>query len=313
MFDPERVTAELHRELGAVREERPAVRHAGAVTQLRLAGEVAAVGGRTVVRAEFGSPEPAMRLRRELSDLYGRLSAGADALAVGSHPVRYLVRMAGRGSDLARATGLVDRTGRPVLGLPPSVVGGGAVVAGGVWRGALLARGRIVRPSGRARIQVGCPGPAVVMALVGAARGLGVLAVAHETATEHRVVVRDPESMDALLRATGAPGVADLLQRCASSTPRPVPRGPSVPLETVNARRAAEAADRTVARVAWALDVLGHTAPTHLRAAGVLRMEHPSLSLSRLGQMADPPMSKDAVAGRLRRLVACAEELTGGG
>ncbi|MBP2364437.1 DNA-binding protein WhiA [Pseudonocardia parietis] len=310
MFDPERITAELHRELGAVREERPAVRQAGVVTQLRLAGDLTATGGHTVVRAEFPAPELAVRLCRELTELYGRAAVRTDVVTAGGRPLRYFVKVTGSGSDLARATGLVDRLGRPVLGLPPAVVGGGAAVAAGVWRGALLARGRIVRPSGRARIHVTCPGPAVVLALVGAARALGVLAAGHETATEHRVVVRDPESVDTLLRATGAEGVADVLRRCADVA-SPVPSTPSASLETVNARRAAEAADRTTARVRWALDVLGAGAPSHLRAAGLLRVEHATLSLSRLGLLADPPMSKDAVAGRLRRLVVLAEEHAG--
>lgn len=307
MIDPERITAELHRELGAVRDERPAVRHAGVVAQLRLAGDVTTAGGRAVVRAEFPAPELAVRLRRDLVELYGHAAARTDVVSASGRPLRYLVRVTGNGSDLARATGLVDRLGRPVLGLPPAVVGGGAAVAAGVWRGALLARGRVVRPAGRTRIQVTCPGPAVVLALVGAARSLGVLAAGHETATEHRVVVRDPESVETLLRAVGAAGVADVLRRCAEVA-SPAPPPPSASLESVNARRAAEAADRTTARVRWALDVLGPEAPPHLRAAGLLRVEHATLSLSRLGLLADPPLSKDAVAGRLRRLVAFAEE-----
>jgi len=36
--------------------------------------------------------------------------------------------------------------------------------------------------------------------------------------------------------------------------------------------------------------------------AGRLRLEHPQASLEQLGALADPPMTKDAVAGRLRRL-----------
>ncbi|GAA1391000.1 DNA-binding protein WhiA [Pseudonocardia kongjuensis] len=311
MFDPERLTAELHRELGAVRDDRPAVRHAGVATQLRLAGEVSTAGGRTVVRAEFDTPEAAVRLRRDLTELYGRTCGRGDVVTAGGRPQRYLVRMTSRGSDLARATGLVDRLGRPVHGLPPAVVAGGATVAAGIWRGALLARGRIARSSGRVRLLVTCPGPAVALALVGAARALGALATGQETAGGHRVLIRDPGSIDALLRATGAPGVADLLLRCARVPEREPSAAPNPMLETVNARRSAEAADRTAARVRWALDVLGPDAPPLLRAAGLLRIEHATLSLSRLGTLADPPLSKDTVAGRLRRLVRCAEERAG--
>lgn len=263
MFDLERVTAELHRELGVVREERPGVRHAGLVTQLRLAGEVGVRDGRTTIHAEFDAPAPALRMRSELGALHGRGGLRAEVVTGGGAILRYQVRVTAPGTDLARATGLVDRTGRPVLGLPPAVVAAGPAVAAGVWRGALIARGRVVRPAGRVRLVVTCPGPAVVLALVGAARGLGVLAAPQETVSEHRVVVRDPESAEALLRSVGAPGVAEVLSRVPVA-----PRGATTAdgsLQTVNARRAATAAAATTERVRAALRALGDDVAPHLR------------------------------------------------
>lgn len=47
--------------------------------------------------------------------------------------------------------------------------------------------------------------------------------------------------------------------------------------------------------------MLGDRAPVDLTAAGRLRLAHPGVSLAVLGGLADPPMSKDTVAGRLRR------------
>ncbi|MEJ8278965.1 DNA-binding protein WhiA [Pseudonocardia spirodelae] len=309
--DPERVTAELRRELGAVREERLAVRYAGLVTQLRLAGEVRVEDGRTTVRAEFDDPVPALALRTELGRLHGRPGLHAEIVTSGGTSLRYRVLVRAPGTDLARATGLVDRSGRTVLGLPPAVVAAGPGVAAGVWRGALLARGRVVRPAGRTRLVVTCPGPAVVLALVGAARGLGVLAAPQETVSEHRVVVRDEESVDAVLRSSGAPRVADLLARLPAA--RPVAGAASVPLRSVNARRAAEAAASTGDRVRRALDVLGAGAPAHLSETALLRLAHPDRSLAELGRLSDPPLSKDTVAGRLRRLVRLADEHGGDG
>ena len=46
----------------------------------------------------------------------------------------------------------------------------------------------------------------------------------------------------------------------------------------------------------------------HLVAAGHLRIEHAQASLEELGALADPPMTKDAVAGRIRRLLAMADK-----
>jgi DNA-binding transcriptional regulator WhiA len=41
--------------------------------------------------------------------------------------------------------------------------------------------------------------------------------------------------------------------------------------------------------------------------AGRLRMAHRQASLEELGQLADPPLTKDAIAGRIRRLLAMAD------
>jgi cell division protein WhiA len=57
-----------------------------------------------------------------------------------------------------------------------------------------------------------------------------------------------------------------------------------------------------------ALEILGDDVPEHLRAAGVLRVENKQASLEELGQLHDPPLTKDAVAGRIRRLLATADK-----
>jgi cell division protein WhiA len=62
------------------------------------------------------------------------------------------------------------------------------------------------------------------------------------------------------------------------------------------------------ARVNRALELLGDEVPDHLITAGRLRVEHEQASLEELGQLADPPMTKDAVAGRIRRLLAMADK-----
>lgn len=78
--------------------------------------------------------------------------------------------------------------------------------------------------------------------------------------------------------------------------------------DDANLRRSARAAVAAAARVQRALDLLGPTAPDHLLVAGRLRLAHRQASLEELGQLADPPMTKDAVAGRIRRLLAMADK-----
>ena len=57
------------------------------------------------------------------------------------------------------------------------------------------------------------------------------------------------------------------------------------------------------------MEILGHSVPDHLRYAGELRLRFRDASLDELGHHADPPMTKDAVAGRIRRLLAMADKV----
>jgi hypothetical protein len=57
-----------------------------------------------------------------------------------------------------------------------------------------------------------------------------------------------------------------------------------------------------------AVELAGEELPDHLVQAGRLRVEHDQASLEELGQLAEPPMTKDAVAGRIRRLLARADK-----
>jgi DNA-binding protein WhiA len=78
--------------------------------------------------------------------------------------------------------------------------------------------------------------------------------------------------------------------------------------DDANLRRSAQAAVAASARVERAFEILGDEVPEHLREAGTLRLEHKESSLEELGKLADPPLTKDAVAGRIRRLLATADK-----
>src|SRR3989337_133663 len=54
--------------------------------------------------------------------------------------------------------------------------------------------------------------------------------------------------------------------------------------------------------------VLTRPAPEPLRCAGDPRLRFRDASLDELGHHAEPPMTKDAVAGRIRRLLAMADK-----
>ena len=78
--------------------------------------------------------------------------------------------------------------------------------------------------------------------------------------------------------------------------------------DDANLRRSARAAVAAGARVERALEILGDDIPDHLREAGKLRIEHRQASLEELGSLASPQLTKDAIAGRIRRLLAMADK-----
>jgi DNA-binding protein WhiA len=57
-----------------------------------------------------------------------------------------------------------------------------------------------------------------------------------------------------------------------------------------------------------ALEILGEDVPEHLKMAGDLRLKHKQASLEELGQLHEPALTKDAIAGRIRRLLAMADK-----
>ncbi|MDH6281340.1 DNA-binding protein WhiA [Rhodococcus sp. LBL1] len=302
------MTAEVKDELSRLTVTQVSCRKAEVSSLLRFAGGLHIVGGRVVVEAEVDLGSIARRLRAEILDLYGYhsdvhvLSAGG--LRKGS---RYVVRVAKDGEALARRTGLLDMRGRPVRGLPAQVVGGSVGDAEAAWRGAFLAHGSLTEPGRSSALEVSCPGPEAALALVGAARRLGITAKAREVRGTDRVVVRDGEAIGALLTRMGAQDTRLTWEERRMRREVRATANRLANFDDANLRRSARAAVAAAARVERALEILAEDVPDHLAAAGTLRVKHRQASLEELGQLADPPMTKDAVAGRIRRLLSMAD------
>jgi len=302
------MTAEVKDELSRLTVSSVTARRAELAALLRFAGGLHIVSGRAVVEAEVDMGSIARRLRKDIHDLYG-YTAVIHVLSAGGirKSTRYVVRVAKDGESLARQTGLLDMRGRPVRGLPAQVVGGSVADAEAAWRGAFLAHGSLTEPGRSSALEVSCPGPEAALALVGAARRLGVSAKAREVRGIDRVVVRDGEAIGTLLTRMGAQDTRLVWEERRMRREVRATANRLANFDDANLRRSARAAVAAAARVERALEILGDTVPDHLSAAGQLRVAHRQASLEELGRLADPPMTKDAVAGRIRRLLSMAD------
>ena len=306
---PMALTAQVKDELARLKVDRTSCRKAEVSATLRFAGGLHIISGRIVVEAELDTGAAARRLRQAISEVYGHES---DVIVVSGGGLRrgsrYVVRVVKDGESLARQTGLLDNRGRPVRGLPPQVVSAGVGEAEAAWRGAFLAHGSLTEPGRSSALEVTCPGPEAALALVGAARRLGISAKAREVRGIDRVVIRDGDAISAMLTRLGA---HETMLVWEERRVRREVRGTANRLanfDDANLRRSARAAVAAGARVERAFEILGEELPEHLRQAGELRLAHKEASLEELGKLADPQLTKDAVAGRIRRLLATADK-----
>ena len=303
------MTSSVKDELSRVSINKPCCRKAEVSAILRFAGGLHINSGKIAVEVELDTAQAARRLRKDIAEIYGHESDVAIISAGGLRKGnRYLVRVMEDGEALARQTGLIDSQNRPIRGLPPQIVSAAICDAEAAWRGAFVAHGSLTEPGRSSALEITCPGPEAALALVGSARRLGITAKAREVRGVDRVVIRDGDAIGALLTRIGAHESVLAWEERRMRREVRATANRLANFDDANLRRSARAAVAASARVQRALEILGEEIPDHLREAGELRIKHGQASLEELGSLAVPAMTKDAVAGRIRRLLAMADK-----
>lgn len=303
------LTADVKDELARIEVTKSSVRVAELSTILRFTGGLHLISGRIAIEVELDTAQLARRVRKDLAELFGIESDLAIISPSGIRRTsRYQVRVVKQGDVLARQTGLLDSRGRPVRGLPATLISGSIEEAQAVWRGAFLAHGSLTDPGRSAALEITAPGNEAAMALVGVARRLGVIAKAREVRGVYRVVIREGEAIATMLTQIGAHTQVLRWEEMRLRREVRATANRLANFDDANLRRSAQAAVAAGARVERALELLGPGIPEHLRYAGELRLKHKQASLDELGHLSDPPMTKDAIAGRIRRLLAMADK-----
>jgi DNA-binding protein WhiA len=303
------MTEAVKDELGRLSITKPCCRKAEVSALLRFAGGLHIAAGKIIIEVELDTAQSARRLRKDISEIFGHESelsvVSSSGIRKGS---RYIVRVLADGDALARQTGLVDANNRPIRGLPPQVVSSAICDSEAAWRGAFLAHGSLTEPGRSSALEITCPGPEAALALVGAARRLGITAKAREVRSVDRVVIRDGDAIGALLTRLGAHETVLAWEERRMRREVRATANRLANFDDANLRRSARAAVAASARVQRAMEILGAEIPDHLKEAGDLRVNHGQASLEELGSLATPPMTKDAIAGRIRRLLAMADK-----
>jgi len=167
-------------------------------TMFRFAGGLQIANGKVALHAELSHPGSA----KHLWDLAAQAFSVEPELLTVSSSMRqnhFLVRITRNGERVARRLGLLDTYGRPVRGLPPSIVGGSKADGAAAWRGAFLARGSLLEPGRNASLEVVCPSLESAYALGGLARRMEISYRARESRGAHRVDIREGDAIEVIV------------------------------------------------------------------------------------------------------------------
>lgn len=303
------LTAKVKDELLAVTPSGADARIAEATAMLRVAGEFTHGLRSLEIRADFTELAVAEHLAATIRDVC-EVTVDVDSFAPGSNSrdTRYEVTVTDGARDVIRRFKLVTASGHPVVGLPRTIISGTTAEVEGAWRGAFLARGALTEPGRTSNLEVLCPRQETALALVGLARRLSVPAKTKETRGVERVFIRDGDAIGILLSRIGAPRTRLEWDEKRKIRNERTSASHHANFDDANQRRSAQAAAAAAARVERAMNILGDDVPEHLADAGYLRVKHRHASLEELGRLADPQMTKDAVAGRIRRLLSLADK-----
>ena len=264
-----------------------------------------------MVEAELDTGAAARRLRKDIAEVYGhpadvvdgrRATASARAAATSCGWSRTARRWPGRPA-CSTAAGVRCGVCRP------QVVSGGGCDAVAAWRGAFLAHGSLTEPGRSSALEVTCPGPEAALALVGRPAGSASrprpARSAASTGWSSATATRSARCSTRL-------GAHESLMAWEERRMRREVRATANRLanfDDANLRRSARAAVAAGARVERALEILGDEVPDHLQAWPATCASSTSRRPSRSSaQLHDPPLTKDAIAGRIRRLLAMADK-----
>ncbi len=276
-------------------------RHAGT---LELSGEGVAV------RAELGDAAAArlaFRLVRELGG-DGQLVSFREPRFARS--TRVLVRLHGdRSLQLLHEVGVLSTALAP-LAEPPGRLLQRRCCRAAYLRGAFVAAGSVSAPRAAGHLEIRAPEPEGAALVRRVARTDGV-ALHVSVRRGHAVAyAKSKQTIRELLAHMGAHDAvlsvdeAEVISRTREHANR------ATNCDEANlARQGSAARAQAEAIAALDIDALG----ARLRQVAELRLAHPDLSLAELGGLARPPLSKSAVAGRMRLVMSAADATPAGG
>jgi DNA-binding protein WhiA len=269
------------------------IRHCGSL-QVRAGGELAVV-------AELSDPAAARLAFSLIRDRGG----DCEILSYREHRFqrrnRVLLRIAGGGSlQLLHEAGILSTSLAP-LAEPPERIVHRSCCRGAYLRGAFVACGSVAAPRRPAHLELRTPELDAAESLAGVAGREGIPMQAAVRRSHALAYLKSRERIRDLLALVGAHDAVLSFEEAEVISATREAANRMTNCDRANLGRASDAAHRQREAIA-ALD-LDELDP-ELRRVAELRLANPDSSMAELGQRSEPPMTKSAVARRMKTLIS---------
>lgn len=308
-------TRRVRDELVRVRGGRACDRKAELAGLLRSAGTLHVLGGgRLALEAASEHPGVARRIYEALLEALG-MRAELRLLEPGRGRPRQRFAVWAEGVSLQRLVeaGVLDEGGAPGGPVPRRLVQRRCCV-GAFVRGAFLARGSAAAARAAAHLELRFGTEAAAADVAALLERLDVRAGVRAHRGSWVVSVKTVGGVGTVLAAMGAHGAYLDWETGSIWKSVHVEASRLANADAANARRLARAAVAHLEAIEAIDDGPGlGSLPRALCEAAELRRAHPEASLEELARLSDPPVTKPAIADRLRRLVRLADRFEAAG
>jgi DNA-binding protein WhiA len=176
-----------------------------------------------------------------------------------------------------------------VKGFPPYIIGGPKDIILSALKGAVLSSGILRPPVNIHSFELSATTMEAEIGIMGFARRLGVSSIIREYKDEEKIYVRDHQNIIKMLEILELPET----QKSWSDL--------EVQLESLNRSESSAFLSSMIIRDAF--EKIGDKIPPNIKAVALMRLNHQDSNLEEIGKMFTPPLTKDAVASRIKRLM----------
>ena len=175
--------------------------------------------------------------------------------------------------------------------------------AGAFLRGVFLAGGYLADPKGNFHFELVCQSEELADTIAQLMNEHNIAAKQTRRYNMHVVYLKSAEPIIAFLSLVSAPNAALVLERARMVKSVRNDTNRKVNAEIANQKKTSAASFKQIMQIKHLIQTSGlDSIPKNLQDIALLRLRYPDASIKELGELADPPLSKNAVYHRLCRI-----------